>query len=365
MAKLTGTDWWNSGIVKKTVNERSGDLQYMGMCYAPVCIPTLDRYEHLKELIESLQKNPWAQYTDLYIGLDFPPGKKYEEGYEKVKRYLNQGIQGFRDVHIIKQDHNLGATKNTWAILDAVLTQFDRFILLEDDNIVSTDFLEYMDKCLEYFYEDERVNTIGGYTNMLLEEKVNSDHANVFAVHDGNGWGLACWKKNWQKMRAEINRDYFEAAVRDIRKISKIKYKRSLYKLIEYLSVEKEVPFQDSTINIYMQMNDMCKILPTKTKVLNRGWDGTGVNCGINDSYMNQEMQEDHKTFSLKVSSDLLTAKTIRENDMIIRRADDYNINLRKWVTLIMFFIFSPGRVNKLAFKWKQLKNKVLKRNER
>lgn len=135
--------------------------------------------------------------------------------------------------------------------------------------------------------------------------------------------------------------------------------------MIEYLSVEKEVPFQDSTINIYMQMNDMCKILPTKTKVLNRGWDGTGVNCGINDSYMNQEMQEDHKAFSLKVSSDLLTAKTIRENDMIIRRADDYNINLRKWITLILFFIFSPGRINKLAFKWKQLKNKVLKRNER
>lgn len=47
------------------------------MVYAPVCIPTLNRYEHLKELIESLQRNPWAQYTDLFIGLDFPPGEKY------------------------------------------------------------------------------------------------------------------------------------------------------------------------------------------------------------------------------------------------------------------------------------------------
>jgi len=116
------------------------------MVYAPVCIPTLNRYEHLKELIESLQQNSWAQYTDLYIGLDFPPSEKYEEGYKKIVQYLCGGINGFQKVHVIKRNINIGAGKNASLLVEEALETFDRFICIEDDNIVSRDFLEYMDK---------------------------------------------------------------------------------------------------------------------------------------------------------------------------------------------------------------------------
>lgn len=222
------------------------------MVYAPVCIPTLNRYEHLKELIESLQQNSWAQYTDLYIGLDFPPSEKYEEGYKKIVQYLCGGINGFQKVHVIKRNINIGAGKNASLLVEEALETFDRFICIEDDNIVSRDFLEYMDKCLDYFYEDKRVNMIGGYTNTLLENSVDNLNANIFAIHDGNAWGWGSWKENWHHMVKEISREYFEAAVCDIRKLSKIKYKKSLYKLIDYLSTDQEIPFQDSTINIYI-----------------------------------------------------------------------------------------------------------------
>ena len=49
--------------------------------YAPVMIPTLCRYEHLKRCIESLQMNSWAKYTDLYIGLDYPAKESHIDGY--------------------------------------------------------------------------------------------------------------------------------------------------------------------------------------------------------------------------------------------------------------------------------------------
>ena len=78
---------------------------------APVLIVTLNRYSHLRRCIESLQRNKLAKDTDLYIGLDYPPGQEYEAGYEQVLNYLNGGIDGFHEVVIVKQSVNMGILK--------------------------------------------------------------------------------------------------------------------------------------------------------------------------------------------------------------------------------------------------------------
>lgn len=41
--------------------------------YAPVIIPTLNRYVHLKRCVDSLAKCTHAPDTELIIGLDYPP----------------------------------------------------------------------------------------------------------------------------------------------------------------------------------------------------------------------------------------------------------------------------------------------------
>ena len=42
------------------------------MKYAPILIPTLCRSKHFIRCIESLKKNGWAKYTDVYVALDYP-----------------------------------------------------------------------------------------------------------------------------------------------------------------------------------------------------------------------------------------------------------------------------------------------------
>lgn len=54
------------------------------MIYAPVVKVTLNQHEYLKCALESLKKNAWAKYTDVYIAIDYPPNDKYRSGYEKV-----------------------------------------------------------------------------------------------------------------------------------------------------------------------------------------------------------------------------------------------------------------------------------------
>ena len=48
--------------------------------YAPILIPTLNRYEHFKRCVESLAKCTHAEKTELVIGLDYPPSERYQKG---------------------------------------------------------------------------------------------------------------------------------------------------------------------------------------------------------------------------------------------------------------------------------------------
>ena len=51
--------------------------------FAPVVIPTMNRYEHFASLIKSLQKNRYACETDVIIGLGYPSKADQIDGYEK------------------------------------------------------------------------------------------------------------------------------------------------------------------------------------------------------------------------------------------------------------------------------------------
>ena len=80
--------------------------------YAPVVIPTLCRYEHLKRCIDTLSECTGADETELYVGLDFPAKESHWEGYRKIEQYL-VSIEGFKKVHIVKREYNYGAERNS------------------------------------------------------------------------------------------------------------------------------------------------------------------------------------------------------------------------------------------------------------
>ena len=67
--------------------------------FAPVIIPTLNRYDHFHRLVESLSKSPEAKETELVIGLDYPPSEKYMDGFCKIRDYIPT-ITGFRKVTV-------------------------------------------------------------------------------------------------------------------------------------------------------------------------------------------------------------------------------------------------------------------------
>jgi hypothetical protein len=257
------------------------------MKYAPVLIITLNREEHLRRCITSLQKNSYAKYTDLYIGLDYPPNKKYEEGYWKVKKYLHSGISGFNSVNIVEQKSNKGATGNSLAIKRLAYEKHDRIITTEDDNEFSPNYLEYMDRCLEKYENDRSVLAISGYKYPIDTSEIDG---NVFFCNSYfSAFGYAIWRDKDIELRKQLNGELFEQIFKnkkfmsELRKISYNQYANMVKGMLGYtpdLYRNGKLRQIDLSIAIYMILKNMKMVYPKESMVRNWGFDGSGVNCG-------------------------------------------------------------------------------------
>ena len=136
--------------------------------YAPVLITTLNRYEHFVRCLESLERCTGSENTEVYVALDYPPSEKYKGGWVKISSYLSEKEQSnnFKNLHVIRRDHNYGVGKkggNEEVLIEDVMQKYDRYILTEDDNEFSPCFLQYMNKALTKFYEDDDIFLVCGF----------------------------------------------------------------------------------------------------------------------------------------------------------------------------------------------------------
>lgn len=254
--------------------------------YAPVMIPTLCRYEHLKRCIESLQMNSWAKYTDLYIGLDYPAKESHVDGYNKIKEYLETGIEGFAHVIIIKHDHNLGASENNRTLRNAIFEKHDRYIFSEDDNEFSPNYLEYMNKCLNKYENDDSVLAVTGYRYPFGSKRIKGTvfSSNVYFA----AFGYGIWKKKLTTAEKEINMELFcsnylnSKFMRYFRSQGPNQYCNFVKGMLGYipgLVKNNQIMIYDLSYGIYMISMGKKMIFPTVSKVRNWGYDGSGVHC--------------------------------------------------------------------------------------
>lgn len=286
------------------------------MKYAPIIIPTLNRIEHLKRCITSLQKNPWAKYTSLILSVDYPPKDKYVSGYKQVCSYLREGVNGFANVEIIYQSQNLGAYENAEYLKNYVREKYDRYIFSEDDNEFSPNFIEYVDKGLAEFEQDENIIAIcsGG------AEDLETRSENVKLSQNFAAYGYGTWIFKMQQYSRKINREYLEGIAKNTGLLLKLASAHPRYVFALQSAIFKKeklyqlpddmVPIIDQTIIMYMFAEQKYVLVPCLSKVRNWGYDGSGENCARDMEYHASEVMIDEKTsFDLHYSYPLKIVK--------------------------------------------------------
>jgi hypothetical protein len=261
--------------------------------FAPVLIPTLNRFEHFKNCIESLSVNPEATFTDLFVAFDYPLKDEHWNGYRNIEKYLAD-LRGFKSVHIIKRTINFGAAKNLFDAISMILSHYDRLILSEDDNVFSVDFLKFLNTGLDIYKDRADIFSVSGYNYPIEIPKTYPK--DVYLWCGFSAWGVGIWGNKWNKV------DFSEVvALKNVMSFLKnpndvIKLNRIANHYIPALlhMLKQNRLHGDGYICMYLYINNTYSIFPTVSRVRNMGNDGSGINC----NKLEQDIYKDQKIYS-------------------------------------------------------------------
>lgn len=278
--------------------------------YAPVIIPTLNRYDHFRQCIESLENCTGADKTVVYIGLDYPPAEKYVEGWKKIDDYLKdkECSNKFKQFVVFRREHNCGIgneNSNSNLLKKYVSKKYDRYIFSEDDNVFSPNFLEYINKGLEKYYTDKNVFAINGYCHSY-GFKFNDNNHFLHNV-DFSAWGYGIWVDRYNQCVREIRDGYLRSSlsIKNILKLQKVGWNRLLDFIVSALQPDlNKFRITDCVLTVYMNLKDFNVVMPSTSKVRNMGWDMLGQSFEKNGmSTKQRELALIHKNQEIDADS--------------------------------------------------------------
>ena len=238
---------------------------------APVIIFCYRR--KINELINSLLKNKESKETELFI---FSDGFKSEIDKKEVisiRKSLKK-ISGFKLLHIMESETNKGLAKSIIDGTTKVINKFGKTIVLEDDLIVSSHFLDYMNRSLSLYQNKKNIWSVSGYGPVIPQ--LDNYKKEVYLSLRSSSWGWATWADRWNKVDWSI--DDFKVLKKNREKIKFFEQGgNDLFKMLELQYLGK---IDSWAIRwCYSQfLNSSYSVTPKISMIQNNGFsDGVGV----------------------------------------------------------------------------------------
>ena len=174
---------------------------------SPIVLFVYKRPWHTQQTIEALKQNQLADQSELFIFSDAAKSDKDKESVNAIRQYIDS-IEGFKSVTIYKSEHNQGLAKSVISGVSKVLNAYGKAIVLEDDLITSPYFLNYMNRVLNIYQNQQQIFSISGFN--YPTEVFTLPHYyeyDVYLNYRSCSWGWATWKNRWDKADWKVS-DY-------------------------------------------------------------------------------------------------------------------------------------------------------------
>jgi len=245
--------------------------------FAPIVLFVYNRAEHTKRTVEGILSNPEAKDTVLYIFADGPKPTATEETVAKVKavREYIHTITGFKEVIIEESETNRGLAPATIYGVTKVINKYGRVIMIEDDDIPSSHFLEFENECLEKYKDDPRIWCVGGYVYYPIPVQSNITD-DIYLVNRPTSWGFGTWKRCWDKIIWDMDtlKGIFshKSIVNGFNRWCGCDMIPIMYSWFEGRASSWSIRY-----NFAAYLNDSKTIRPAHSLIMNCGMDGTGT----------------------------------------------------------------------------------------
>jgi hypothetical protein len=159
----------------------------------PVALICYNRPHYLARVLAAMERD---RPEPLYIFSDGPKDAKDAIAVAEVRKLVH--AIDWAETIVIEQKHNIGLARSVVEAVDHVLAYHEAVIVLEDDCLPGTRFFEFMYKCLDRYWGDERVMAVNGYLpfSFIGSELCQGQAA---LVPYFQWWGWATWRRAWQQ----------------------------------------------------------------------------------------------------------------------------------------------------------------------
>ena len=248
----------------------------------PVAIFTYNRAEHTERALDALCRARRLEDCDFYFYSDGPRTEAALAGVEATREVLRRWAPRL-NATVVERPGNLGLAKSIFTGVSDLCDRYGRVVVIEDDLVVSPDFLHFMIESLDRYENEPNVMQVGGLTLSPPSDL----EADAFMLPVTTTWGWATWKRAWQ---------HFAWEPEDLDEARRDEAWRQLF------DINGTCTFSAMLEDRIAGRNDSWGILwwyavsrrrglvlyPRHSLVWNGGFDGSGIHCG-DDDFLQQE----------------------------------------------------------------------------
>lgn len=278
------------------------------MSLAPIALFGYKRPEHLTRTLKALQACPLAGASELHV---FSDGPKHSEDRPAVEQVRAQAckVRGFADVVVHERVGNLGLAQSVIEGVTELSRTYGRVIVLEDDLVVAPGFLTFMNRALQRYQDEPKIMQVSGYMFPVAHsERVGS----TFLCRVPTSWGWGTWERAWKSL--DLDSAKLLSLLQDEGKQYEFNVKGA-YPYFEHLKLQAEGKMDVWGVRWYASMfvaGGLC-VYPGQSMVQNIGMDGSGVHCGISQSFDVHLSNHDAWRFPDRIEESELALDSIRE----------------------------------------------------
>jgi O-antigen/teichoic acid export membrane protein len=241
---------------------------------APIALFVYNRADHTRRTLEALRNNVLAKRSDLFVFSDGPKNEGAIAAIEDVRRIVG-GIEGFRAVHLIEQERNLGLSNSIIQGVTRLCQDFGRAIAIEDDLLTTPDFLSFTNAALDRYSDIPEVFSVCGFNYPIVVPRLYLYDA--FFSHRFACWGWGTWQDRWEKADWAVS-DFSEfIASRERQQRFNLGGDDLAPMLARHMA--GKIDSWDTVWAYAHSKHGAAALLPVVSKTYNVGLDGSGIHC--------------------------------------------------------------------------------------
>jgi FkbM family methyltransferase len=281
------------------------------MNLAPIVLFVYNRPEHTRKTLEALRLNELASESILYIYADGNKQNASEIELDAIAatRKVIKEQEWCGDVVIIESQENKGLANSVISGVTDVIEKYKKVIVLEDDIIVNSGFLRYMNTSLHLYEKEGRVFGVSGYkfeSNRIIKDK-------TYFLPVMSSWGYGTWSDRWEKIDFDSKSLLQKVLDRDL--MGKMKFGK--FNFYDMLQQQTNGIVDSWAVRFYTSMiiQNGLFLFPKESLLTNIGFDGSGVHCDNASSPLFETITTlDTEKIEVKVEKRILNLFKVSKN---------------------------------------------------